>query len=79
MTDKAMYQFKVKLEAEKCRVFFVEPDEVDSFDYSSLVDKIRSFSSQFVSVPKEQFRLHYLDDENTFVHLSDDTGALIEM
>jgi hypothetical protein len=79
MTDKVMYQFKVKLDNEKCRVFFLEPDEVDSFDYSSLVNKIRSFSSQFRSVRKDQLRLYYLDDENTFVHLSDDASAVVEM
>ena len=67
------------MDNEKCRVFFLEPDEVDSFDHSSLVNKIRSFSSQFRSVRKDQLRLYYLDDENTFVHLSDDASAVVEM
>ena len=75
----AKFQFKVKMDNGTCRVFFLEPDEVNSFDYSSLVDKIRSFSSQLRSVRKEQFRLYYLDDENMFVHLSDDVSAFVEM
>ena len=73
------YQFKVKMEDGSCRVFFLNPDEVDLFDYSSLVDKIRSFSSRLRAVREEQLRLYYLDDENTFVHLSDDANALAEL
>lgn len=78
MSDQAIYQFKVKVE-EKCTVFFIGPDEVNSFDYCSLVDKVRSFSSRLRNLSKEQLRLHYLDDENTFVYLSADTGAFVEM
>ena len=74
-----MYQFKVKLDNEKCRVFFIEAREVDSFDYSALLDRVRSFSSQLRSVDKRQLRLYYLDDRDMFVHLSEDGGSLVEM
>lgn len=74
-----MYQFKVKLDNEKCRVFFIEAREVGSFDYSALLDRVRSFSSQLRSVDKRQLRLYYLDDEDTFVHLSEDAGSLVEI
>ena len=65
MMDQAIYQFKVRMDNERCAVFFNGPDEVDSFDYCSLVDKVRSFSSRFRYLNKEQLRLQYLDDENT--------------
>ena len=51
-------------------------DKVRSFSCRFLVDKVRSFSCRFRYVNKEQLRLQYLDDENTFVHLSEDAIAL---
>ena len=69
MEGEAIYQFKVKMDDENCRVFFIKADEVNFFNYSSLVEKIRSFSSQLRSVNKEQLRLYYLDDENMFDNL----------
>ena len=50
--------------------------KVRSFSCRFLVDKVRSFSCRFTYVNKEQLRLQYLDDENTFVHLSEDAIAL---
>ena len=76
---KNMYQFKVKLENEKCGLFFIEASDFNSFDYSSLVDRVRSFSSQLRNVDNRQLRLCYLDDEDTFVHLLEDAGTLVEM
>ena len=50
--------------------------KVCSFLCRFLVDKVRPFSCRFRCVNKEQLRLQHVDDENTFVHLSEDAIAL---
>lgn len=75
-----MYQLKVKLDSDRYGVSFIGPDEVDKFDYNSLVERIRALSRRYSYLPPEQLRVQYCDDEKCFVDLApNDPCALVEM
>ena len=77
LVDKVR-SFSCRFLVHKVRSFWYRflVHKVRSFSCRFLVDKVRSFSCRFRYVNKEQLRLQYLDDENTFVHLSEDAIAL---
>ena len=58
---------------KKCRVFFIEAS------WSIPLITLRSFLSQLRRVDKGQLQHYYLDDEDTFVHLLENAGALLEI
>lgn len=75
-----MYQLKIKLADDRYGVTFVSPNEIDKFDYTTLIERIRSISKRYSYLQPEQLRVQYCDDEKCFVDLApNDPCALVKM
>ena len=67
----AVYQLKIKYDHEKWGAIFLDSFDTINFSRQRLVDKIRKITGCFNNIDDEDLRIRYVDDEKTFVHLSD--------
>lgn len=68
----AIYQLKIKYDQDKFRAIFVDTFDTINFSRQSLIEKIHKLTSHFNNVDDQDLRIRYLDDEKTFVDLSDE-------
>ena len=71
----AVYQLKIKYDQNKFGAVFLDAFDTMNFSRQSLNEKIRKVTSRFNSVGDQNLRTRYLDDEKTFVDLSDDNSV----
>ena len=71
----AVYQLKIKYDQDKFGAVFLDAFDTINFTRQSLIEKIRKVTRRFNNMDDQDLRIRYLDDEKTFVDLSDENSV----
>ena len=71
----AVYQLKIKYDQDKFGAVFLDAFDAINFSRQSLIEKIRKVTKRFNNTDDQDLRIRYLDDEKTFVDLSDENSV----
>ena len=71
----AVYQLKIRYDLDKWGAIFLDSFETINFSRQRLIDKIRKVTSRFNNIDDQDLRIRYLDDEKTFIDLSDQNSV----
>ena len=71
----AVYQLKIKYDHDKWGAIFLDSFDTMNFSRQKLVDKLCKATSRFNHIDDQDLRIRYLDDEKTFVDLSDQNSV----
>ena len=71
----AAVQLKIRYDLDKWGAIFLDSFETIKFSRQRLIDKIRKVTSRFNNIDDQDLRIRYLDDEKTFIDLSDQNSV----